>query len=292
MIYLIDGHYNSGITEASFNDLLNGNTIKPKAFIFRGRGLNNSGALKDDAEYGNHKKLCNDHGFPWGAYMVPVYPSALQGVHDFWAQAADYWNLINSGGKSYTVPAIFDAEAIPGAPLPASSWYSSQLQAACEFVQGKAGYWPILYGNYDFFHNYLQVHSAGKWFVERCPLWIASPRQNAPWMPEGGWTRWALWQFALDVKDFRGSKDIDLDRWPGTYAEFLAWCKNPTVGGVPAYDPIEDGAVPPVDPGNPPPPADGDVKASLARIEANQAAMATVMLDVQKKITHVDGVYK
>ncbi len=50
----------------------------------------------------------------------------------------------------------------------------------------------------------------------------------------------------------------------------------------------------PSDPGDPstPPPMDGDVKASLARIEANQAAMATVMLDVQRKITHVDGVFK
>jgi lysozyme len=54
----------------------------------------------------------------------------------------------------------------------------------------------------------------------RYPLWVASYRNDAPKMPNGGWEDYTLWQFT-ETYPIGGKGENDMSIFKGSYEDLL-----------------------------------------------------------------------
>lgn len=243
--------------------------------------------IRDDSSWAVNKSLAKRLPF-WGAYAYFNPRFTTNEADGGWRQCEAFWELIAPSriNDGMNIPSVIDCEPSPNFTMPSPGRYLHELKIYVTTMAGHIHRQPIIYSNYSFLQQYLEVHvdkpnssfeaEQDKQWLRDCPLWIARPTTaTAPGLPTA-WSKWAFWQYKLDVTTHPGLSVCDENYWPGTLAQLDAWCKSESAG-LPVW-----GAVEPEPEPEPPVPPVGEVTraefyALVERVDAQGAALTELL---------------
>jgi lysozyme len=175
--------------------------------------------------------------YKWNRRDDPAFPKwmpeakrvgLLRGAYHFWRPDVDaalqrdvFLSAIQKDMGE--LPPCVDWESMGGF-IPMKAWdVAEKLRLFCDQVRKNTGKDPLIYTN----PNHIKMCAPYLSWAASNNLWISNPGSVTPWIP-GVWSTYKFFQYDW-WKPMQGleAKEVDRDRWNGTYDELKEFCGVP-----------------------------------------------------------------
>ena len=219
-------------------------TIDPAKFAVSSNGLDLDfaiirarGAGYDDPKITQHRRWAESQKVNAGALIFgyDMYLGYAPGTPSGQKQAADFWELINRGGKTWEIVPEIDVEHQPKEydqngrvksywPVP-SDFLTVWLEPAVKYLQDRMGRSPMIYCSPWIIKDWFSgggTKTPPDWLLQ-CPLHIANYQVETPSISY--WPYWVFWQ-KTNTQNWPGASSICIEQFNGSRAELKAFCRD------------------------------------------------------------------